>query len=158
MESSGACATFWHTRRDPSGDRNRTPIARGRVVDAVIYMASHAVVVAAIQRALGAAMYVPLQTSAAPERVLWCNFALARQLGFRVPRRNRLSRRLERQLVDAFSLRALQPGDAAGRHRVVTLHTDRYSARAWATIWAHRWAEFTNGREVAETTRARAFG
>lgn len=61
-----------------------------------------------------------------PARVLWCNFDLARRLGFSVPRNNRLSQRLEQQLVQAFSLRALQPGDTMDTRTVVTLHGDRY--------------------------------
>jgi hypothetical protein len=75
---------------------------------------------------LGARTLVPFPATAVPARVLWCNFELARQAGFAVPRQNHLSRRLERQLVEAFSLRALQPGEAAGSRRLVTLHADRY--------------------------------
>ena len=77
-------------------------------------------------RALGARTLCPFPAAVVPARVLWCNFELARQLGFSVPRDNRLSRRLEQQLVHAFSLRALQPGDAVDRRTVVTLHGDRY--------------------------------
>ena len=51
-------------------------------------------------------------------------------MGFSVPRENRLSRRLERQLVEAFSCRAIEAGQAAGRRAVVTLHCDRYYGSA----------------------------
>ena len=76
--------------------------------------------------ALGAHTLVPFPAAVVAARVLWCNFELARQAGFSVPRRNHLSRRLERQLVEAFSLRALKPGEAVDSRRVVTLYADRY--------------------------------
>jgi hypothetical protein len=80
--------------------------------------------------ALGARTLSPFPAAVVPARVLWCNFEVARQMGFSVPRENRLSRRLERQLVDAFSCRAIEAGQAAGRRAVVTLHCDRYYGSA----------------------------
>ena len=80
--------------------------------------------------ALGARTLSPFPAAVVPARVLWCNFEVARQLGFSVPRENRLSRRLERQLVEAFSCRAIEAGQAAGRRAVATLHCDRYYGSA----------------------------
>lgn len=80
--------------------------------------------------ALGPRTLLPFRAAVVPARVLWCNFEVARQLGFSVPRENRVSRRLERQLVNAFSCRAIEPGQPAVRRAVVTLHCDRYYGSA----------------------------
>jgi hypothetical protein len=61
-----------------------------------------------------------------PARVLWCNFELARELGFSVPRENRLDERLEREMVKAFSFRASQPGERTRGRPTVNLYADRY--------------------------------
>ncbi len=61
-----------------------------------------------------------------PGTVAWCNFDLARSMGFRVPRSNRMSAGLHDQLVSAFSYRLLPKADGFAGQRRLTLFADRY--------------------------------
>ena len=60
-----------------------------------------------------------------PGRIIWCNFELARQLGFSVPRPNQLSPEFQEELL-SLSLRALPAGeDLQGRKKTI-MYADRY--------------------------------
>ncbi|HET9478848.1 MAG TPA: hypothetical protein VFO72_05865, partial [Pyrinomonadaceae bacterium] len=61
-----------------------------------------------------------------PGTVLWCNFELARELGFNVPRTNHLTPELHEELLDKLSLRAVTPGDDVPDIEVVKMYADRY--------------------------------
>src|SRR6476661_3642855 len=76
--------------------------------------------------ALGEASFAPFAATRAPGQVVWCNFELARELGFDVPRLNQLSPEFEERLLAKLSLRALTPGEEVSRDEIVTLYADRY--------------------------------
>ena len=61
-----------------------------------------------------------------PGKVVWCNFELARELGFDVPRTNQLTPELEEQLVAKLSLRSVAPDDDVSGMEIITLYADRY--------------------------------
>jgi hypothetical protein len=75
---------------------------------------------------LGEASFAEFNAVRVPGKVLWCNFELARELGFNVPRSNHLTPALHQELIDKLSLRALAPDDDASGKEVVTLYADRY--------------------------------
>lgn len=75
---------------------------------------------------LGQDLFVPVRAMQVPGRVIWCNFELARQLGFPVPRSNTMSPTLHSLLIKAFSWRTLRPKEDAGERPVCTLYADRY--------------------------------
>jgi hypothetical protein len=60
-----------------------------------------------------------------PGTVVWCNFDLARELGFDVPPGNRLTPELHEQLIASLSLRAVAPAEING-HETVTMYADKY--------------------------------
>src|SRR6266850_1683344 len=62
----------------------------------------------------------------APGRVIWCNFDLARQLGFDVPRANELTAELHEQLINALSFRAVKPKEQVRGRDTITMYADRY--------------------------------
>lgn len=59
-------------------------------------------------------------------KVIWCNFDLARQLGFEVPRSNQMTPDLENQLLEAFSFRAVTTPDRVQNQMTITMYADRY--------------------------------
>lgn len=60
-----------------------------------------------------------------PGKVVWCNFELARQLGFSVPRSNQLTPEFHEQLLN-LSLRALPADeDLQGREKII-MYADKY--------------------------------
>lgn len=59
-------------------------------------------------------------------QVVWCNYELARQLGFKVPPSNCMTPEFHRQLIDALSYRVLQPGLNSEAHRTLTMYADKY--------------------------------
>lgn len=61
-----------------------------------------------------------------PGKVVWCNFELARALGFAVPRSNRITPHFHRQLINALSYRALPRKAMIEGRTTITLHADRY--------------------------------
>ncbi|HEX2123111.1 MAG TPA: hypothetical protein VHL59_15870, partial [Thermoanaerobaculia bacterium] len=75
---------------------------------------------------LGGGMFAEVTAVRVPGRVVWCNYELAREIGFDVPAWPRMTRALHQQLVDALSYRALQPGEEADGRPTITLHADRY--------------------------------
>jgi hypothetical protein len=58
-------------------------------------------------------------------RVLWCNFELARHLGFAVPRSNTLTPEFLAQ-IQALSLRALSSGEGIANPQSITMYADKY--------------------------------
>src|ERR1043165_6419773 len=76
--------------------------------------------------ALGKNWFAEFPARRVPGKVFWCNFELARQLGFDVPRSNQLTREFEEELIAKLSLRALTPGEEVRANQIVTLYADRY--------------------------------
>jgi len=61
-----------------------------------------------------------------PGKVIWCNFELAKQLGFSVPRSNQPTPKFYDQLVALLSLRsAAHESDVSG-HAPISMYADRY--------------------------------
>lgn len=58
--------------------------------------------------------------------VIWCNFELARELGFDVPSANRMTPQFHQELIDALSYRVLGRGEDAGARKTITLYADKY--------------------------------
>ncbi|HXQ68841.1 MAG TPA: hypothetical protein VN844_00005, partial [Pyrinomonadaceae bacterium] len=75
---------------------------------------------------LGEAGFAEFPAVRFPGKVIWCNFELARELGFDVPRTNQLTPELHEQLVAKLSLRSLYPDDDSSGMEVVTVYADRY--------------------------------
>jgi hypothetical protein len=61
-----------------------------------------------------------------PGKVIWCNFDLARVLGFEVPRTNQLTPEFHARLLAALSLRAVAPGEVFENQETITMYADRY--------------------------------
>lgn len=76
--------------------------------------------------ALGASSFAGFPAVRFPGTVVWCNFDLARQLGFDVPRSSHLTVELHDQLVASLSLRSVSPGDDIADQEVVTVYADKY--------------------------------
>jgi hypothetical protein len=79
-----------------------------------------------ILEVLGVDMFTEFKGVKIPGRVVWCNFELARQLGFAVHASNRLDARLHEQLIDALSYKAVQPGEELAGRATVTMYADKY--------------------------------
>jgi hypothetical protein len=76
-------------------------------------------------KVLGAASFAEFPAIRFPGTVVWCNFDLARQLGFDVPASNQLTPKLHEQLTSSLSLRAIAPAEING-HKTVTMYADKY--------------------------------
>jgi hypothetical protein len=61
-----------------------------------------------------------------PGTVVWCNFELARELGFDVPSSNRMTPAFHQRLIDALSYQAVQPGDRVDSRQTIVMYADRY--------------------------------
>jgi hypothetical protein len=75
---------------------------------------------------LGAMAFAEFPALRVPGQVLWCNFELARELGFNVPRTNQLTPALHEELIAKLSLRAVTHDDAVSASEIVTMYADRY--------------------------------
>ena len=75
---------------------------------------------------LGPGTFAELTAVRVPGKLLWCNFELARQLGFAVPRSNQPTPEFEEQLLSALSLRAVAPAEVAAGQETVTMYADKY--------------------------------
>lgn len=75
---------------------------------------------------LGEAGFAEFPAVRFPGKVIWCNFELARELGFDVPRTNQLTPELHDQLLAKLSLRSITPGDDMSEIEIVTVYADRY--------------------------------
>jgi hypothetical protein len=76
--------------------------------------------------ALGEASFAQFPATRVAGSVVWCNFELARELGFDVPRTNQLTPEFEEQLLAKLSLRSLTPEDEVPNEEIVTMYADRY--------------------------------
>jgi len=76
--------------------------------------------------ALGAASFAAFPAVRHPGKIVWCNFDLARQLGFDVPRTSQLTTSLEQELLATLSLRAVTPKDELRGQEVITMYADKY--------------------------------
>jgi len=79
-----------------------------------------------ILRVLGPDMIAGFTAVRTLGQVVWCDFELARAMGFDVPQSNRMTVKLHDQLIEAFSYRALRPKEDAAVSPTITLHADRY--------------------------------
>ncbi len=79
-----------------------------------------------ILEVLGAEMFEEFTGVRIPGRVIWCNFELARQMGFAVSVSNQMDERLHAQLIDALSYRAAQPGEDIRGRATVKMYADKY--------------------------------
>ena len=61
-----------------------------------------------------------------PGKVIWCNFELARELGFDVPRSNLMTREFHAQLIAALSYRILERDEVVAEPKTITMYADRY--------------------------------
>ncbi|MEN3334987.1 MAG: hypothetical protein V7641_4352 [Blastocatellia bacterium] len=59
-----------------------------------------------------------------PGKVVWCNFDLAREVGFDVPSTNQITQRFHDQLIDTLAFRVLRPNEQAGTRRTITMYAD----------------------------------
>jgi hypothetical protein len=75
---------------------------------------------------LGQDRFAKFESVRTPGKVIWCNFDLARQLGFQVPRTNQLTPEFHAQLGAALSLRAVAPADVVENQETITMYADRY--------------------------------
>ena len=74
---------------------------------------------------LGAASFAEFPSIRFPGTVVWCNFDLARELGFNVAPSNRLTPELHEQLITSLSLRAVAPAEI-NETAVVPMYADKY--------------------------------
>jgi hypothetical protein len=77
-------------------------------------------------KVLGPGSFAEFDVIRCPGRVVWCNFDLARQLGFVVPRSNQLTAEFHEQLLKALSFRAVGPEDDRKNHETLKMYADRY--------------------------------
>ena len=89
-------------------------------------IAGSAVPASGILEVLGAGCFAEFTAVPTPGQVIWCNFELARQLGFAVPRSNQPTPEFEAQLLNALSLKAVAPAEALPGQETVTLYADKY--------------------------------
>ena len=83
---------------------------------------------------LGAAWFAEFAAVQTSGRVVWCNFELARTLGFAVPPSNRMTPLFHQQLIDTLSYRAVTAREAAATCRpTLTLYADRYGGKGLGT-------------------------
>lgn len=75
---------------------------------------------------LGANGFAEFTAVSIPGTVIWCNFDLARVLGFEVPRTNQLTSEFHAQLLAALSLRAVAPAEVIENQETISMYADRY--------------------------------
>jgi len=76
--------------------------------------------------ALGACSFTEFRVVRFPGTVIWCNYDLARQLGFEVPPTNQLTPALHQQLLATLSFRSLGPTEKVSGQEVITMYADKY--------------------------------
>jgi hypothetical protein len=79
-----------------------------------------------ILEVLGKDMFAEFTAIKVPGTVVWCNFELARELGFDVPPSNRMNDRLHEQLIDALSYKILPTKASAAERQTITMYADKY--------------------------------
>jgi len=75
---------------------------------------------------LGTDGFAEFAAARTPGKVIWCNFDLARALGFEVPRTNQLTPDFHAQLLAALSLRVVAPAEVGENQETITMYADRY--------------------------------
>jgi hypothetical protein len=81
--------------------------------------------VSQVLEVLGPGTFAEFTAVRTPGKLLWCNFELARQLGFAVPRSNQPTPEFEAQLLSALSLKSVATKTVAGQE-TVTMYADKY--------------------------------
>lgn len=76
-------------------------------------------------KVLGPDAFAEFSAVQAEGKVIWCNFELARQLGFDVPRLNLLTPEFHAQLL-SLSLRSVTSGEDTGGKQTISMYADRY--------------------------------
>lgn len=76
-------------------------------------------------KVLGRDSFAEFAAVRAAGKVIWCNFDLARQLGFAVPHSNQLTAQFLDQLL-SLSLRALASGEDSQGLETITMYADKY--------------------------------
>jgi hypothetical protein len=76
---------------------------------------------------LGPEWFAEVKVVRVPGKVVWCNFELARELGFDVPPSNLMTPEFQEQLLDALSYRVLEPAEDAAGRKTIKMYADRYS-------------------------------
>jgi hypothetical protein len=79
-----------------------------------------------VLRVLGPNCFAEFTAVHVPGKVVWCNFDLAREVGFDVPPSNQLTQRFHDQLIEALSFKVLRPNEDAGTRRTITMYADKY--------------------------------
>jgi hypothetical protein len=88
---------------------------------------------------LGPDSFVEFTAVSTRGKVIWCNFELARQLGFEVPRLNQLTPEFEKQLLAALSFRVVSPTENVQSQKTITMYADRYGGDGvWPGLGAGR--------------------
>lgn len=113
-------ATEWHERKRFLAARvlRRLGIEPGRPGEGSLSMSQ-------ALKVLGPDSFAEFAAVRAAGKVIWCNFDLARQLGFAVPRSNHLTVEFHDQLL-SLSLRAVAPGDDVHTRETITMYADKY--------------------------------
>lgn len=75
---------------------------------------------------LGADSFAEFTAVITSGKVIWCNFELARQLGFEVPQSNQLTPEFHEQLLAALSFRAAKPGEDFHSQKTIKMYADKY--------------------------------
>lgn len=75
---------------------------------------------------LGTGTFAEFKAVRTPGKLIWCNFELARQLGFTVPRSNQPTTEFADQLLNTLCLKVLTPADAVAHEETVTMYADKY--------------------------------
>ncbi len=78
------------------------------------------------QDVLGVGSFVEFPAIRTRGKVIWCNFELARLLGFKVPQSNQLTAEFAEQLLTALSFRTLESNEMSGGLKTITMYADRY--------------------------------
>lgn len=76
-------------------------------------------------RVLGPDSFAEFPTVRVDAKVIWCNFELARQLGFDVPSGNFLTPEFHKQLL-SLSLRSVTSAEDVGGKQTISMYADRY--------------------------------
>jgi hypothetical protein len=75
---------------------------------------------------LGPESFAEVACVKVPGKVIWCNFELATELGFDVPRSNRMTQQFHEQLMEALAYRILERGEGVGDRNTIKLYADSY--------------------------------
>ena len=71
-------------------------------------------------------MFAVVNAEQVPGKIVWCNFDLARALGFDVPPANLMTSEFHAHLIDALSYVAVQPGETTSGGKLIRIYADRY--------------------------------